>query len=123
MATADCDADGDVDVDVAVGQLGQRQLLLANTAPSSGNWLELRLVGQESARDACGAIVRITADDEKQLRQVSCRTGSKDVHVGLGETNLADVAIDWPSGRTQTLDGIEANELRLVREPRRQGAG
>ena len=119
VATADFDADGDVDV--AVGQLGGLLLLLANAAPISGNWLELRLVGRESARDACGAIVRISADGEEQLRQVSCRAGSKDVHVGLGDADFADVTIEWPSGRTQTLDGLEANQLRVVREPRGQG--
>jgi hypothetical protein len=116
VATADFDRDGDVDV--AVGQLDQPQLLLANEGQSAGNWIELRLVGRASARDACGAVVRVRAGGELQQRQVVCRAGAKEVHFGLAEASAVAVTIEWPSGKTQRIDEVEANRLHIVREPR-----
>ena len=116
VATADFDRDGDVDV--AVGQLDQPQLLLANEGQSAGNWIELRLVGRASARDACGAIVRVRAGGKLQQRQVACRAGAKEVHFGLAEASAVAVTIEWPSGKTQRIDEVETNRLHMVREPR-----
>ena len=116
VATADFDRDGDVDI--AVGQPGQAQLLLANRGQPHGNWIELRLVGSASARDACGAAVRVQASGAEHLRQVDCRGSAKEIHVGLGDARAADISIRWPSGETQRLAELGAGRLHVVREPR-----
>ncbi len=116
VATADYDRDGDVDV--AVSQLGQAPVLLANSGRANGNWIELDLVGRASARDACGAVVRVQTSSGEQLRQVDCRGGAKQLHVGLGVAESADVTVLWPSGATQRLVGVETNRAHVIREPR-----
>jgi hypothetical protein len=38
------------------------------------------------------------------------------LHFGLGKETAADLEIRWPLGRKETLRGIEANQLIVVRE-------
>jgi hypothetical protein len=115
VAPADFDRDGDLDI--AVAQLDEPLLLLENVGGPRGGWLELRLVGRRSSRDACGALLRVRAGGEVQRRQVECRAAARIVHLGLGEARSAEVTIRWPSGRTQQLPRLEAGRLHVVREP------
>lgn len=115
VATADYDRDGDVDV--AVGQLGGNPLLLENRGRPRGGWLELRLVGTASTRDACGALVTARSGGQTQVREVDCRSGDRTVHFGLGDRNAAGVSISWPSGRVQRVGRLAGGRLHTIREP------
>ena len=48
LAAADYDNDGRLDV--AINSVGGRLLLLKSTAPATGNWLEVALVGFHPGR-------------------------------------------------------------------------
>jgi hypothetical protein len=97
--------------------------LFHNITPLTGNhWLELRLIGTASDRDACGAQVVITSGRLRQWRQVDCgstglASGSDHtVHVGLGPSTDATVAITWPSGRHQDISTVNADHVLTVTE-------
>ena len=103
--------------------------------PPENRWITLRLVGRMaidgtgSNADGIGARVYLTADISgdgsavTQTREV--RAGSSylsmdsvEVEFGLGSAQVVDeVRIAWPSGRTQTLTGLEPNRVAVVEEP------
>lgn len=123
VAVADYDLDGLVDMFV-VGQ-GGRPHLYRNTTPRHGrHWLELDLTGTGSNTDACGARVELLAGGDTITRFVLCGSGAtgsahdRRVHVGLGAAeSVESVAIVWPSGRRQVLDGVAVDQVIDVEEP------
>ena len=95
----------------------------------ANNWLKLRLKGRMvvdgtgSNADAVGARVYVTAGGRTQTREV--RAGSSylsmhslDLDFGLGQAERADIiGVRWPSGMTQTLQSVEANQTLEITEP------
>jgi hypothetical protein len=119
------DVDNDGDLDLLVTNNGQGVELLRNDGGNRSNALLLRLVGTKSNRNAIGARIRLTAGGRTQIREVtsgSSYLGQNDprVHVGLGDSTIVDrVEIRWPSGRTEVVLNVVANQLVVIRE----GAG
>ena len=102
---------------------------------AQGNYLTFRLQGRQgidgtgSNADAIGARVYVTAkaDGETPTRQVQELVGgssflssnSTDITFGIGQAEKADeVEIRWPSGKMQKLNGLDANKLHEITEPR-----
>ncbi len=120
-----CDYDNDGDLDLLISDIDDSPQLLENVGGNQGNWLELRLLGSISNRDAVGAKVKVTAADLVQYDHV--RAGGSFIsgndlrlHFGLGEHTLVDsVEIQWPSGGTDSLNNVKPNQILMVRE----GAG
>ena len=96
--------------------------LLRNDTPAAGGWLQLRLTGTASNRDAIGAVVRVRAGGLAMMRQVKGGSGGHSqstltVHFGLGQARVADVVeIDWPSGLRTRWRRQEANRRIEVTE-------
>jgi hypothetical protein len=117
-----CDYDNDGDLDLLISNIDDSPQLLENVGGNRGNWLELRLVGTKSNRDAVGAKVKVTAGELVQYDHV--RAGGSFIsgndlrlHFGLGERTLADsVEIQWPSGRKDSLNNVKPNQILMVRE-------
>jgi len=121
--SASGDFDNDGDLDLLVLNLNDRPRLLRNDAAKSNHWIELRLVGTASNRDAVGARVRLTAGGHTQLRDVRTSSGylsqsDPRLHFGLGSSAVVDrIEISWPSGTVQNLRKIAADRLLTVIEP------
>jgi hypothetical protein len=123
IAFADFDGDGRMDVYV-VNQRGS-PVLYRNVTPLGGShWLEVRLTGTVSARDACGATLILTAGGVRQIREVFCgsvglSSGSeRTVHFGLGpDQKASSLVIEWPSGTRQVLRDVSGDQLISVTEP------
>ena len=99
------------------------------------HWITLRLVGRMavdgtgSNADAVGARVyvktRVEGSDTPlvQVQEVIAGSGyismsSTDLEFGLGSAATVDeIVITWPSGRTQTLTDVPANQLTTITEP------
>jgi hypothetical protein len=119
------DVDNDGDLDLLVTSNGQRVELLLNDGGNRRNALLLQLVGTASNRSALGARLRLTAGGRTRVREVtsgSSYLGQNDprVHVGLGDATMVDrLEIQWPSGRTEVVQGVTVNHLVVIRE----GAG
>jgi hypothetical protein len=115
------DYDQDGQLDVALRNYSQPAQLLHNTG-GSGHWLELKLLGTHSNRDAVGARVTLTANGQRQTREVHAGSaylsGSSLVqHFGLGtQTHIDSIHVRWPSGEETTLANLTADQKLMLRE-------
>jgi hypothetical protein len=91
----------------------------------NGNkWLEVKLVGTASNRQAIGAKVILKVGGLTQFREMNgggggqfYSQGSGQLHFGLGQADVVDsLTIKWPSGTTQNLAKIAANQSITVVE-------
>ena len=116
------DIDNDGDLDLLVTNNGQTADLLRNDGGSHGNALLVRLIGTQSNRDGVGARLRLTTATRTQIREVTAGSsylGQNDVraHFGLGAVAFADrLEVRWPSGRTELLQNVPANQIITIRE-------
>ncbi len=119
------DIENDGDLDVYIANYERRGTLMRNDAPS-GNWLQVKLVGTTSNRDAVGAHLTATIQTSArgsvtQVREVRIGEaylsgGTLVQQFGLADATVVDeLVVRWPSGRVDRLSGIAANQkLRLV---------
>jgi hypothetical protein len=128
---ADYDGDGFLDLLVANGR-GSPDLMVEqgpyqlfhNEGKKNGNrnhWLEIDLQGVRSNRDGIGAQVFLTAGGVTQLREQSNGAhysvqDHRRLHFGLGSNTVAqELLIKWPSGVTQRIQNVKADQvLRVV---------
>ncbi len=120
MARLDFNRDGRNDL--VVTHLSESSSLLLNETDQSGHWLQLKLIGVESERDAIGAKVTVESGEHQWTAWVTggdgylCRNESV-VSFGLGIVNSADrVRIEWPSGVKQSLNDVAVDRRILVVE-------
>jgi hypothetical protein len=115
--------DGDGRVDAIVTALDERVEVWRNVSPAPNRWLEVRAEGRRSNRDGVGAEIAVTTASGVQHGHVNTAVGyggASDVrvHFGLGkDETVAKLEVRWPSGATQTLQGIASNQVLVVREP------
>lgn len=117
VATGDLNRDGFEDL-VVSHQLDPSTILM-NETDSRYPSITLRLIGNESHRDAFGAIVVFHTTPEHQTRELfgggSFQSASTlEVHAGLGEETMIPVEIRWPSGHVQTFENVSAGYWAVV---------
>jgi hypothetical protein len=101
-----------------------RPYFFANRFPKK-NYVEFRLTGTTSNRDAIGSVIRLWAGKTVMVRQVNPAGGylaqsSRTAHFGLGErTSVDSVVIRWPRGIVQTVKSPPINTLHQIKEPAR----
>jgi hypothetical protein len=120
LAIGDINNDGRMDAVVTTNDGPVH--LLRNETNANNHWLLLKLVGHTSNRDAIGAVVKMTTPNGPQYQMVTTASSylsssDKRVHFGLGSATLANLEIRWPSGITQTLTGVHANQILQIDEP------
>ena len=120
--TAVGDYDSDGDLDILLLNAGQRAVLLRNEGGNTNHWIHLKLVGKSSNRDGIGARVKVTSNKKTQIREVISGSSylsqsSLDLEFGLGQAKRVDaIEIRWPSGITQKLKNIAANQNLVIQE-------
>lgn len=128
----DYDNNGFLDLMLACGDVagfegypGQQNQLFRNNG-NGNHWLKVRTIGTTSNRDGIGAKVRVLATvggrTFTQLREISGNSGYHGVpllaHFGLGNaTHATTVHVDWPSGITQEVPMVAADQMLTVVEP------
>jgi hypothetical protein len=90
-----------------------------------GNYLNVRLEGTRSNRNAIGARVRLDAGGLSQHNLVSGGSGfgclPYEQHFGLGKLDRADaIEISWPSGLKQRIENLPVNTTIKILEGNQQ---
>jgi hypothetical protein len=107
--------------DLVLRNYKQPTQLLKNLG-GRNHWVDFKLVGTQSNRDAVGAKIRLRTRQGWQTRVVNEGSSylseqSTIQHFGLGlEPNALEATIAWPSGATTHLDELDGDHLYLVTE-------
>ncbi|MCI0512284.1 FG-GAP-like repeat-containing protein [candidate division KSB1 bacterium] len=131
LIIADFDNDGYLDV-IAANAMGKDMIPTPPTYFHNHNykynWIQLKLIGYQSNRDAVGAKVYLKAGTLEMWRQVTFGAGfgsscSNLVHFGLNRNQKIDkIEIFWPSGIKQKIRSIQQlNRCLTIEEPYRLG--
>ena len=124
VAFADFDNTGFLDV--VVGNNGDPPLLLHNNGGNGNHFLNFKLVGVKSNRDAMGARIRVSSGGISQIREIAgggsyLSQSDLRAHFGLGNARRADtVEVRWPSGQRQVFHDVNADNFYLIAEDRDQ---
>jgi hypothetical protein len=117
------DYDNDGDLDVYIVNLNNQGMFLRNNKGNQNNWLILKLTGTSSNHDGIGARVKVTAGGKSQVAQKKSTVGylsqnDPRMHFGLSKNNIVEkVEINWPSGKTQVIENVKANQILDIKEP------
>ncbi|MBM3761881.1 MAG: CRTAC1 family protein [Acidobacteria bacterium] len=121
LAVGDFDNDGDLDV--AVNCVNDVPQLLRCDNTTGRRWLQVKLIGTVSNRSAIGARVICRHGGRNQMAEV--RSGGSylsqsdlRLHFGLDQAETADLQIRWPNGKEQQLNGVKANQILRIVEPK-----
>jgi len=120
LALADYDNDGDLDV--AISHNNELTSILRNDIASTGAWLQVRLIGTSSNRDAIGAWLVLQTSHGSQLRMIK-GGGSYLSHsdrrpfwgIPAGDRAVR-LEIHWPNGVRQVIDAPQTNQTLTVIE-------
>jgi hypothetical protein len=120
MASLDFDRDGAIDL--LVGHMDKPVALLHNQTDTTGNWVQLELVGTTSERDAVGARVVVTAAGVQQSHWVTAGDGflctdEPFLDFCLGDQEVVDhVDVFWPASPPQRFEALPHGHRYLIIE-------
>jgi bacillopeptidase F len=117
---ADFNQDGRIDLYVV--RISDVDDVLLENNGNFNTWLNVALRGVASNRHGIGAKVFVTAGGVTSMREVTGGNGffshdSFTQHFGLmREITVDQVTVEWPSGRTTTLQNVAANQKITIAE-------
>lgn len=116
------DLDNNGTVDLAISRTNEPVAILSNISPVAG-WIQISLIGRTSAREPVGAVVTLKTADGPQTRIVRsggsyASSSGERLFFGLGSAvQVAELKIQWPSGKSQTLANLASGRLLRIIEP------
>jgi hypothetical protein len=119
VAFADFDNDGFIDVLVANN--GEAPSLLHNGG-NANHFINFKLVGTKSNRDAMGSRVHIVSGGISQIREIAgagsyLSQSDLRANFGMGKAAVVQtVEVKWPSGQTQTFHNVRGDKFYLITE-------
>jgi hypothetical protein len=119
VGVADFDDDGRLDLYET--NANQTSLLYHNVSAPVGHWIELKLIGTKSNRDAIGARATLRLGGGLMIRELNGGNGyagqsTARLHFGLGqETKIDSLEIHWPSGRLEKVT-VPIDRISTIQE-------
>jgi enediyne biosynthesis protein E4 len=115
------DFDNDGDLDVLIINLNEPPSLLRNDLRGEQNWIKVKLEGVKSNRSAIGARIVARYSGKAQAQALLSQSSfyscnDPRLHFGLGSATSVDLQIIWPSGLSESLKGLKANQLITLKE-------
>jgi hypothetical protein len=116
------DLNNDGFLDIVISCNDGTPLVLMNRG-NDNHWLIIDTKGTKSNRDGIGARVKLTGESGNTQFGFVSSAGSylsasdKRLHFGLGRDKSVQAEITWPSGITQQLTNIRADQVLTVTEP------
>ncbi len=120
LAVGDLFNDGNMDV--VIGDIDGGPMILRNRGISGRHWVSFELTGTKSNRLALNARIKIVAGDITQTDEVHSggsylSQNDLRIHFGLSNaTKIDKVEIHWPSGHSDTLTNLAADQHYTVLE-------
>ena len=117
------DYDNDGDIDVLINNLDSTPTLLRNDGGNRRSWLMVKCEGSQSNRSAIGTRLVLRDKTTQQMREVKAGSSYSShsdtrVHFGLNtQSEVSQLEVRWPSGKTQTLSNIKARQILQLKEP------
>ncbi|NQT12662.1 MAG: ASPIC/UnbV domain-containing protein [Planctomycetes bacterium] len=122
------DLDNDGDIDAVVLNAQARPTILRNESLAANHWLDVRLRGVHTNRDAVGARVTVVAGDLTQVAEVHGGRsyqgyhGSR-LHFGLGSRESVDrMEVRWLGSGVETFENIEVDRTLALTEGTTRGS-
>jgi hypothetical protein len=118
------DLDGDGDIDVVVLNSRAAPTVLRNESVTENHWIDIRLQGTVTNRDAVGSRVTVIAGDLKQIDEVHSGRGYQShygtqLHFGLGRRNRVDrIEVKWLGQGTDVLENVEVDRCLTIVQSR-----
>jgi hypothetical protein len=115
------DFDNDGDIDILVVNMNEPPSLLRNDLTGKQNWIKIKLEGVKSNRSAIGSRVLVYYGKKVQAQarvSQSSYYSSNDprLHFGLGDVEVVDLEVIWPSGLREQFKSVNANQFVVIRE-------
>ncbi len=120
------DYDSDGDLDLVVANMEEAAYFFKNNTSQndnliSKNWLQIKLEGTTSNRDAFGTTVKIKIGDQYYYRYHHGATvfgqSIKPVHFGVGAAEIIDeIRFTWLTGITEAIYDVPVNQILHFRE-------
>ena len=121
------DLDDDGDLDIITNDFNSPPMVLVSNLSEqrdSLRYIKVDLIGSSSNRDGLGAVVRVVTDSMTMTQVHDGKSGylaqsSLPLYFGLGDEEIRQIEITWPSGRRQIVEGddIRLNQILEITEP------
>jgi enediyne biosynthesis protein E4 len=121
LAAGDFNNDGNIDF--LISNTNTLPTLLKNEGGSGNNFLMIHAVGKKSNRDGIGVTVKLSAGGRTQRKEILgggsyLSSSDRRLHFGVGKNDKIErLDVRWPSGVTQVLENIPANQILKIVEP------